>query len=153
MHWFIVWEQEPSKCMSLSFKKKEDEKNARCSNRGKERNHKTLRMEKYPQKVANTSRCKKCNKYHKFDNYPAKGKNWRNCDKINLFAICCWSRTRKIREIKKQLLIWALTKWAWLRHKFEQRSPSKLNQFALAYWMKHGVRVFCFRTVQVWVVC
>ena len=59
-------------------------------------------MEKYLQKTTNTSRCKKCNKYYKFDNCPAKGKIYRNCNKMNHFAICCRSRTQNIRKIKKQ---------------------------------------------------
>ena len=54
---------------------------------------------KYPQKTGNTSRCKKCNKYHKFDNCAEKGKICRNCDKMNHFAICC---TQNICEIRKQ---------------------------------------------------
>ena len=36
---------------------------------------------KSPLKAVNTSRCKKCNKYHKCDNCPAKGKICRSCEK------------------------------------------------------------------------
>ena len=43
---------------------------------------------KYPEKAANTLQCKKCNKYHKCDNCPAKGKICRNCNKMNHLAIC-----------------------------------------------------------------
>ena len=57
--------------------------------------------EKYPQKAANTSRCKKWNKYHKFNKCPAKGKICRNCDKMNPFAIWCRSLTKNT-ELRKQ---------------------------------------------------
>ena len=57
---------------------------------------------KYPQKAANTSRWKKCIKNHNFDNCPAKGKIYRNCDKMNNFAIRCRLQTQNIREKRKQ---------------------------------------------------
>ena len=57
--------------------------------------------EKYPQKAANTLRCKKWNKYHKFNKCPAKGKICRNCDKMNPFAIWCRSLTKNT-ELRKQ---------------------------------------------------